>query len=188
MQARGRCLRTRGSWAGPRHRARAACTFTCGSSSAGDSMKCVARRWRWRVRWSVERRPSPRANGGKRSGRACSWTTTRTRKTERLHRPIPYGRCPTHASPRPSPGTKWMRWIPRTSRSARCQNASRRSATGMRGWTSAPAHSRSCWSSRRGRKRKGRATPRGRRTIASRRANRPACSRPKQRRAPRSIR
>ena len=51
-------------------------------------------------------RTSPRPRGGRRSARACSWTTTRTRATARSRRPTRSARCPTRASPRRCPGMR----------------------------------------------------------------------------------
>ena len=69
--------------AGPRRRARAACTSTFASSPAGRSPRCVVRRWRSRARSNGARRRWPRASGGRKSGTACSSITTRTRRTAR---------------------------------------------------------------------------------------------------------
>ena len=54
-----------------------------------------------RARWSGAPRASRRASGGRRSATACSWTTTRTRRTVPWPPPIRCGPSPTRASRRP---------------------------------------------------------------------------------------
>ena len=58
-----------------------ASTSTCGSSRAGTSSRCAARRSRWPARSSAARPTWRRASGGRRSATACSSTTTRTPAT-----------------------------------------------------------------------------------------------------------
>ena len=72
--------------AGRRRQDRAASTSTSALIGAGRSTRCAARRSPSPARWSGGRRRLPRANGGRRSGTACSSTTTRTRKTARSPR------------------------------------------------------------------------------------------------------
>ena len=79
----------------------------CGFIRDGPSTRCVARRSLCRERSNGARPPWPLRNGGKRSGMACSSTTTRTRRTARPARHIPCGRSPTRASPRLFTGTRF---------------------------------------------------------------------------------
>ena len=95
------------AWSGGRRRrARAACTSTCGSSAAGRSTRCAAPRWRWRARSSAARRRSRRASGGRKSGTACSSTTTRTPRTAPWPRAYSVRPTPTRACRRRSTGTR----------------------------------------------------------------------------------
>ena len=72
-----------------------ACTSTRGSSRAGRSPRCGGRRWRWRGRSSGGRRTWRPPSGGRRSGTACSSTTTRTPRTARSPRRTPSARSRT---------------------------------------------------------------------------------------------
>ena len=86
--------RRRAWWAGRRPPARAGSTSTSGSSRAGRSRRCAARRWPWPATWSAASRISPRRSGGRRSATASSSTTTRTPRTGRSRRPTRCGRSP----------------------------------------------------------------------------------------------
>ena len=63
--------------------------------------------WRWRATSSAVRPASPAAPGGRRSARAFSSTTTRTRRTAPSRRPTRCARSPTRASRCPSHGRNW---------------------------------------------------------------------------------
>ena len=88
------------SSAGPRRRAPAASMSTSASIRAGRSTRSAAARWPSRARSSAARPRSRPASGGRRSGTACSSTTTRTRRTARSAARTRSGPSPTRASPR----------------------------------------------------------------------------------------
>ena len=86
------------AWSGGRRPpVRAGSTSTSGSSRAGRSPRCDARRWPWPATWSAAFPISPRRSGGRRSATASSSTTTRTPRTGRWHRPTRSGRWRTRA-------------------------------------------------------------------------------------------
>ena len=141
------------------------------------SKKCAAPRSRWRARSSGGCPGAPRAAGGRRSARACSSTTTRTRATARSPRPTRCARCPTRASPARWSGTR----SPTSSRpSCACETVParlrERGDPSARDRRARRAPRRRCSSSPRATSAKGSATRPGRRTSASRRASRRACS------------
>ena len=106
---------TTSSSATRRRAARAASTSTSASSSAGPSRRSAAPRSRSRARSSAGCPARRRRSGGRRSARACSWTTTRTPRTTRSPRstasaPVPdartscaldLGRAPRRRARRP---------------------------------------------------------------------------------------
>ena len=96
----------------------------CGSSRAGPSPKCGARRLRCRVPSSGARPRWPVRNGGRRSVTACSSTTTRTRKIGRRAPPIRCARCPTPGCRRRSTGTRSRTASRPTSRYSPCRSVS----------------------------------------------------------------
>ena len=136
--------RRSGWWAGQRHRGRAASTSTSGSSHAGRTRRCGARRSRWPATSSDASRISPPRNGGRRSGTASSSTTTRTQRTGPWLRPIPSGRCPMPVSRRRSAGTRSRPWRRRRSPSTRCLPGLPRSAIRATGSTTRSDRSTRC--------------------------------------------
>ena len=64
------------------------------AAAAGRSTRCAAPRWRWPGRSSGARRRTPPRAGGRRSGTASSWTTTRTPRTAPWPRPTRSGPTP----------------------------------------------------------------------------------------------
>ena len=148
----------------------------------GHSTRSAAPRSPSRAKSNAARPRSRRASGGRRSGTACSSTTTRTRRTARSRPPIPCGRRRTRASRRRCHGTRSTRASRRTSRWRRCRRASRRVGDRHDGdRSSSRARSTRCSSSRPATSGRAWATRRGRRNTGSRQGE-PARVQPSRRR------
>src|SRR6266545_3458589 len=107
------------------------------------------------------RRTWPPAGGGRRSGRACSWTTTRTPRTTPPRRSTRSARPPTRGCPPRCTGTRCPTACRRPTPSRRSGPGTPRWATPAPGSTSGPARWSRCWRWPSGTRRRGWPTRRG---------------------------
>ena len=124
--------------------ARAGSTSTSASTRGGTSSRCAARPSRSPARWNGAPRRSPRASGGRRSGAACSSTTTRTRATAPSRRPTASGRPRTPGCRHPFAGTRCPTSSTRSCESTPCRSEWPRSVIRAPTSTRTPARSPAC--------------------------------------------
>ena len=147
------------------------------SSAVVRSPRCAARPWRWRVKWNAAPRRLRPASGGRKSVTASSSTSTRTRRTRRSARRI---RCRPRPDARVSTPLTW-------DEIDTCDPADFTLKT-MPAWFKAngdrhaeidrhPCSLEKLLELSARRRKKGRATRRGRRSMRSSRASQLACSR-----------
>ena len=105
----------------------------------GALAKCAGRRWRCPAKWSGAHPAWRPASGGRRSGWACFWITTRTPRIARSRPPTRCARCRRRAYPLPWPGTRCPSATPPTSRFARSRAGLPNGAIWRRASMRAPA-------------------------------------------------
>ena len=157
-----RCSMTWAWSAGRRPQARAVCTSWCASHRSGTSARCGSRPRPSPAKSRTGRRGSRQRAGGRRSAaRACSSTSTRTRRTAPWPRPtrsaLPDARVST-----PLDWDEVRTRRPEEFTALTVPPGSPRSATRTRASTTRPARSPRCWRSR-----KSSARPRSRRAAAT---------------------
>ncbi len=144
----------------------------CGYTHYGPSTRCVARRSLCHERSNGARLAWPHRNGGKRSGMACSSTTTRTRRTVRPARHILSDRSQMLASRRRFTGTKFRAASRPTLLCSQFRNGSPRLAIRMKASTPPPVRSTNYSSLLHETRPRALAMRPGRRTFARRKTNR----------------